>query len=383
MGALAGLGDDQLADELADCERGVRAAQARRAAVVSTVQQRVEAAGYRLSGATETVAAITVSSTRAAGCLMDNSASLCDRPAVWTALATGDIDAGRAQVIATGLDEVEGADRDRLEAQVLAYAVGHTTYQTRQYLTRLLVDHNPDLAKQEQDRQRAKAWDKRHIGVFARAHGMAEIYGYVPAGSASLLIAALDEVARSYHDQRTRDQKRVDALAEVLAENVHIDVEVSVVIPADTLAGLQDTGASIDGYGPVDADHARYLALQADARWQRLVTDPVKGTLIDLSTPAYRIPDTLKRFVRARDRRCRFPVCATPARHTDTDHIIAWADHGPTTAENLACASRGHHRVKTHSGWQVRTGPDGSLIWTSPLGTEHTTWPYDYNHPDH
>ena len=77
--------------------------------------------------------------------------------------------------------------------------------------------------------------------------------------------------AGSYPDDRTRDQKRVDALADILADNVHLHINVDVVIPADTLAGLQDAGASIDGYGPVAGQHARALALHTETGEQLVV----------------------------------------------------------------------------------------------------------------
>lgn len=380
MKRLALLDEQELADELIRVEQVLRAAQALRAATVTAVQGRIEDMGHRLSGATETVAAITTTSTRAAAYLMDASETVCDRPAVWQALADGLIDMARAQIISSGFDEIEGPARDVLEAKSLIFARTHTAHQTRKHVTRLLVDHDPGIAEREAEKRRSKAWEKRHIGAYARAHGMADLFGYLPAGTASLLLKTLDEVARAYTDDRTLEQKRVDALEQIFAENVHLDVHVDVVITADTLASLQDGGAGIDGFGPIDGPHARYLALCNDARWRRLVTEPVTGQLMDLSTEAYRIPEQVKRYVRARDRHCRFPGCETPARHTDTDHVIAWPD-GPTTADNLACASRGHHRVKTHSGWHVRTGPDSSLIWTSPLGTEHTTWAYNYDQP--
>ena len=92
--------------------------------------------------------------------------------------------------------------------------------------------------------------------MFARAHGMVDLTGYLPAGTAQILLAALDQIAGTYDDDRTHDQKRVDALAQILANNTRIDVHVDVVIPADTLARLRNTGASITGFGPVDADHA-------------------------------------------------------------------------------------------------------------------------------
>jgi hypothetical protein len=210
---------------------------------------------------------------------------------------------------------------------------------------------------------------------------MVDLSGYLPAGTAQILLAALDQIAASYDDDRTRDQKRVDALAQILAANTRIDVHVDVVIPADTLARLRNTGASITGFGPVDADHARALALRKDARWQLLITDPTTGRLIDMSTKAYPIPDRIKKAVRARDRHCRFPGCTVPAAHTDTDHLIPWPA-GQTTPTNLAPECRGHHLIKTHSGWTCQTHPDGSITWTSPLGTHHTTYPWNYNNPE-
>lgn len=377
---LSGLSDEDLADALTEAETSLRFAQAQRAAVVRAVHDRVEGQGYAVSGATQTVAAITATSTKSASYLMDASLSVCERSQVWQALATGQIDLSRARVIADGFEQVPDPVRGDLEAQALAYARDHTTYQTKRYVTRLLVDLDPAAAAEEKDRERAKAWDGRHIGVHPRDNGMADIYGSLPIGTASMLISALDEVARGHTDDRTLDQKRVDALGEILEDAVHLDVHVDVIIPADTLAGLQDSGGSIDGFGPVDADHARGLALSEDARWRRLVTDPLTGQLTDMSTQAYRIPESLKAAVRARDRVCRFPGCTTQARHTDTDHVIGWP-RGSTESANLVASCRTHHRVKTHSGWTCEFSEDGTLTWISPLGTKHETRPWDYANP--
>ncbi len=56
--------------------------------------------------------------------------------------------------------------------------------------------------------------------------------------------------------------------------------------------------------------------------------------------------------------------------HCDLDHTIEYP-HGPTCACNLHCLCRYHHRLKTHTGWQVRRNPDGSLTWTSPRGHQY------------
>jgi hypothetical protein len=327
------------------------------------------------------VAAITVTSTRSASHAVDVAHQVTEHPSVWRALATGRIDTTRARVIADGFAAVPEPDRDALIARALEYAASHTAYQTRRRVVRLLVDYDPGLGPEHTERERAKAWDRRQLRVHPCAHGMAELVGYLPAGTARVLLAALDEVARTYTDDRTLDQKRVDALAQILADTTRLDITVDVVIPADTLAALQEGGASVDGYGPVGGDDARSLALRNDARWRRLVTDPVSGRLVAMSSRAYRIPAAMKAAVRARDRHCRFPGCATAARHTDTDHLVPWPA-GPTTTANLAPECRGHHRVKTHSGWRCEPRTDGSIEWTSPLGTRHTTHPWNYNDPD-
>jgi hypothetical protein len=84
--------------------------------------------------------------------------------------------------------------------------------------------------------------------------------------------------------------------------------------------------------------------------------------------------------VRARDGHCRFPGCHVSARFCDLDHVRPWPA-GPTTAANLACLCRRHHRTKQRPGWQVRIHPDATLTWTDPTGRTRTTTPQDALHP--
>lgn len=381
MAGFAGLDDEALVRALEGWAARRRQAEAMLAVVTVAVHERVTGQGHLESGATQTVAAITGTSTRSAARAVDAAYAVVEVPAVWRALAEGRIDTARARIIVDGFSDVPAPHRDDLIGRALDYAQSHTAYQVRRRVVRLLVDYDPALGPEHTARERAKAWDRRELRVHPCAHGMAELIGYLPAGTARILMAALDRIAATYSDDRTRDQKRVDALAEILASNTRLDITVDVVIPADTLAGLQDGGASVDGYGPVDGDDARALALHTDARWRRLVTDPVTGHLAAMSSRAYRIPAAMKAAVRARDRVCRFPGCATAATSSDTDHLVPWPA-GSTGPGNLAPECRGHHRVKTHSGWHCHCGPDGSITWTSPLGTRHTTYPWDYNTPD-
>ncbi len=78
---------------------------------------------------------------------------------------------------------------------------------------------------------------------------------------------------------------------------------------------------------------------------------------------------------------------------TDLDHLIPFTGTdagGSTSAANLHCLCRRHHKVKTHHRWRVTrnqqserkagTGqPDISVAdgstWTSPRGKQHTVDP--------
>ncbi|MBK9434283.1 MAG: hypothetical protein IPN52_03880 [Micrococcales bacterium] len=96
-----------------------------------------------------------------------------------------------------------------------------------------------------------------------------------------------------------------------------MDVTVDVVISADALIGDNDWTPESKRLGPIGSQIARDLCTSPDARWRRLVTDPVTGQLAAMATIKYRIPDHIRHAVKARDLTCRFPA-ATPAPNTST-----------------------------------------------------------------
>ncbi|SEP19925.1 HNH endonuclease signature motif containing protein [Trujillonella endophytica] len=82
------------------------------------------------------------------------------------------------------------------------------------------------------------------------------------------------------------------------------------------------------------------------------------------------------RFVRTRDRTCRFPNCGQRVGWADLDHVVPHACDGPTDCTNLCCLCRSHHRLKTFArGWHFQMSPDGVLTVTTPTGITRTTRP--------
>ncbi|WP_245887756.1 HNH endonuclease signature motif containing protein [Geodermatophilus tzadiensis] len=96
-------------------------------------------------------------------------------------------------------------------------------------------------------------------------------------------------------------------------------------------------------------------------------------------TDGYRPTAGLDRWVRARDRCCRFPGCRRRIpRAGELDHVRPWPD-GKTSAANLAGFCTTHHRGKHQApGWTHTLRPDGTLTVTTPTGLTAVTEPPPY-----
>src|SRR5829696_4152264 len=202
--------------------------------------------------------------------------------------------------------------------------------------------------------------------------------------------------------------------------------EISVPVPTDAIPTGPDPAADGAHFPPSSADAAAPPPLPvsasdlARARLAELlalrstvgpalagppqiaVVDEISGQLLALTsaagigcalaagtglgpppeTPGYRPSAPLERFVRARDRRCRFPGCRAAAIRCDLDHNQIWPA-GATSEGNLCCLCRHHHRLSHQApGWTMHRLPDGGLRWTSPSGHVLTTHPPAYGSDD-
>ena len=93
-------------------------------------------------------------------------------------------------------------------------------------------------------------------------------------------------------------------------------------------------------------------------------------------THGYRPSAPLDRWVRTRDRRCRFPGCRRRVpRGGELDHDRRYPS-GPTSADNLTGYCTSHHRGKHQApGWRHALEPDGTLVVTTPTGLVAVTTP--------
>ncbi|MDT3439336.1 HNH endonuclease, partial [Pseudofrankia sp. BMG5.37] len=171
-------------------------------------------------------------------------------------------------------------------------------------------------------------------------------------------------------DSRPIGARRADVLTALLLGNrrERVTVEIQVIAPVGTLAGLDDNPTELVGHGPIPAHIGRTLA--ADARWRRVLTDPATGTVLDLGHRRVPTP-ALARLVRHRDTRCVYPGCAMPATACDLDHTLARTTNGHTALDNLGTLCRRHHVMKHSPGWQLHQPEPGTFIWITPTGRTH------------
>lgn len=128
----------------------------------------------------------------------------------------------------------------------------------------------------------------------------------------------------------------------------------------------------IEGCGPIPVSIAQGLAADAGT-WSTVNVNLATGTVLTVDT--YRPSERIRRFLAARDQRCRFPGCRVPAHRCDYDHTIDAALGGATSTNNLGALCRGHHMLKHHSAWVPKQRENGDYEWTSPTGRTHIDEP--------
>lgn len=242
-----------------------------------------------------------------------------------------------------------------------------------------------------------QALAERRIAVEAAPDGMAWFGALLPAEDAIGAHAAVSGIARGLMvegETRTPSQVAADVFRDLLLDATGLSPsaepgtaptvspgarrglrpEVLIHVPVLTAMGKSDDAASLDGYGPIDAETARQLCADAPG-FLRILTDPEDGATLSFGRTTYRVPTELKRYLRMRDEVCRFVGCTRSAAHCDIDHTVPWAEDGETVEANLAHLCRGHHRLKGRNRWKIRHDPGGVLKWTSPTGRIYETQP--------
>ena len=309
------------------------------------------------------------------------------------ALESGSITARNARVIVEETCELNDDQTAEVEVRVLSRAKDQVPSEVRRSCRRAVHAVVPEYEAQAA----VCAQQNRCVTLTPASSGMAYLEAYLPAADAQRIYNTLTQAAhlskrRARDAMRasgldpmqlpTIDAYRAEALTAIVGSAVRGLVEdgadlgkmqAHVVVDLPTALGLADNPGELRGYGPIPGPLARELASNAD--WHRWITAAVTGQLIDIGSAKYRPTASLRVLVTARDQYCRFPGCSFPAERCDLDHAQAWSEGGATTIANLGALCRRHHRIKTHTRWElIESQPNGTCTWLTPSGRRITSY---------
>ncbi|OJU39538.1 MAG: hypothetical protein BGN97_05635 [Microbacterium sp. 69-10] len=335
-------------------------------------------------------------------------------PAVWAAQGAGRISAGHARVIVDAGERIEETGARAAYAQrMVAFAEGESPNRTRVVAERIAEQCRPRSLQE----RHADAREQRGVWVKDLPDAMAELGLYGPAVLVHAAFERLTGMGKEVKkrtspgaggegpdaEPRALGQLRADLALDLLLTGAPaghdtpdgvlaaVDGHVSITVPVLALMAAEgdssralnaavgagtSPAAELTGRSPIDPATARMLAGAASG-WDRVLTDPISGELI--AVDRYRPSEQLRRHLRARDERCRFPGCGMPARDSDLDHTFDAAYGGPTEEGNLAALCRRHHVLKHHTPWKVKQTGGGLLEWTSPTGRTYIDRPPPQN----
>lgn len=335
----------------------------------------------------EIAAALSISQGLAASHMRYARAMREQLPLLGRALIAGDIDEAtfRACVFRTGLilddDVLASVDRDLALAAPRWGSLNRSQLSAR--IDRFVARRDADAVRRRRDRVAG-----REVFVGDVDNGLAEINATVHAPDGHAVDERLTALAATVcdADPRTVAQRRADAFGAMAAGSDRLSclcgraecpaggraasaVVIHVVAEAATVAGIGTAPGAMLGYeGLVTPELIAELKMAARLR-------PLVHPRDAPPEAGYVPSQSLADFVRCRDMTCRFPGCSVPASKCDVDHVVPYAEGGPTHASNLSCKCRTHHLIKTFWGWHDEQLTDGTLIWTSPSGQRYVTTP--------
>jgi len=317
--------------------------------------------GSGMRSAAHFMAARCRSSVRSAVESLETARRLEGLPATAQALRSGRLSALQAREIVTTV-----GDRPQLEAELVA-AANSETVTALQERCRAVRAEGPGASEIYEQVRRG-----RYLRHWSDEEGALRLEARLCADQGAKVLAALAVQERSVFATARRAGRRepyeayaADALV-ALAEGggggkaVPV-VQVRVDYAALVRGQLEDgETCEIPGIGPIPVASARALA--EDCILKVLVTKGVD--VVAVAHGGRTIPAHVRSALEIRDPKCVIPGCDVRDR-LEIDHVVPFADGGPTTLDNLARVCHRHHAMKTHFGWVIG-GRSGAWTWDPP-----------------
>jgi hypothetical protein len=166
--------------------------------------------------------------------------------------------------------------------------------------------------------------------------------------------------------------------------------EVTLTITASLAAGLNHSDEMrhrarqlLTGLDPAVASLLEDAIAVADkaaveAEFRAMMDEAAGGCAHSTEVGSYKVPETMRRWLIARDRTCRNPICRHRATQCDMDHTFPFDKGGRTCPCGLGALCRTHHRRKQLLGWHVEQDGRGTFTWITPAGLTYQKEPHKY-----
>jgi hypothetical protein len=316
-------------------------------------------------------------------------------PAVAAAQAEGLISERHARLISETVEKLPDAARHEHAGQVEADLVGHAQTFDPQSLGKLALRVSayldPDgVLKDVEYRER-----HRDLTPHQRPDGSGTVTGELTAEAMELLLLHFDAFAApkpeldGVKDPRSAGQRRHDAFLEALKLNVRAQQLPTVAGVTATIVMTMTQEQYLTGQGLARTSHGALIPASeafnwaaGDYRLMTVVIDKING--ITAYSSIHRLFTEAQRLARAAiDGGCTFPRCPVPANWCEMDHLIDYAEGGPTTVANAGLACHYENRERKKQGWKP-VHINGRVAWIPPKWIDPEQKPqYNYLHnPD-
>lgn len=378
--ALGALTDGELEDELCGHAAHLTVAECRMVLLVAELDRRGTWAAGGLRSCAHWLNWRCGVSLGAAREQVRVGRALEDLPVLRAAFAAGELSYSKVRAI------TRVANR-RLEASLVDMA----RYATASQLERIVREYR--RAAPDEGQAALARHARRYVRSFTDEDGTVVIRARLSPEDGAVVLAAIEAARRALDEDRRRDEggEVADVSAETRAEEgpevgaadglvavceaalsrgpepaadagpavaavVHVDEQVLEDPTAEGCAFMEDVGA-------VSSHTARRLLCGADVSAVRYRADGG----VEPEGRTRRIPPSLRRAVRVRDRGCRWPGC-TQRRFVDVHHVQFVSRGGRTVLSNLTTLCRRHHRLVHEGGFALELSPGGRVRVSSPDG---------------
>lgn len=325
------------------------------------------------------ISARLATTSYAAGTIITRAGALEESPRLRAGLASGEVSARKVDVIAGAVSGLGLKERVVIEDYGVELAPTHTPPQLKKALAAAVIAADPAQAAERHD----KEVGERCVTFEPAAHGMSWLGMYLPAEEGLSIYTCLDAMAAggSADDDRRIDARRADAFTgiftQIMASGKLPDgaplpthhgqfPHLRLSITAPVLAGDEHTPALLHGYGPICADTARKLAMQAGTENSAMTAPaffkPASAThqaaTEPTTTPQKEVAPAETRDIGAGT---RSPSSATSASHstTGTTGGLAMSPAAPSSATSDTSSS-------VASDFPGSPGGDGMSVLSGP-----------------